>query len=201
MSNQTLSRMALATIENYRSAANQANRAYYLSSKRLIGALKHTLESRVDSRTRKVAPELTSAMQQVRDRVTEFAFKGIDAVSSRTEKAVEFGSDGAAKQVTKLAELAAGVDNAIVANGLQTTARLTLPSAKLALAVSGKVAEAADALASAAGGKVANAAATAKRQAGRAQRRATAVSRKVAKNARTVAATAKKVVRAKRKQA
>jgi hypothetical protein len=191
MSQQSLSSVALATIENYRNAANQAARAYYAGSKRLIGALNNGLEKNVDSRTSKLAPQFTSTMQQVRDRVTEIAFKGIDAVSLRAEKAVDLGSDGAAKQVTKLAEFAAGIENTMVANSLQTTARLSLPSAKLALAVSGKVAEAADALAHAAGSKKAPVAATVKRQA-----------RRAAQGARTAAAKSKKaVVRAKRKLA
>lgn len=200
MNNASLSHLTLATIENYRHAANQAAHAYRVGSHRLIGALNQSLEQNVDPRTIKVAPQLTSQMLQVRARMTEVVGKGIDQLTTRTEKAVEVGSDGAAKQVRKVAAYAAGIDNPTVANGLQTVARLSLPGAKVALAVSSKVAAGAKVLSSRAQGKPVKPAATKAVKA--VVKRASAAKRTVAKTARTAAVAPKKVaVRGKRKLA
>ena len=153
MNHTTLSSVTLATIENYRSAANEAARAYQLGSQRLIHALNSGINEQIYSRTSKVAPQFTESANKVRGRVTQIVLDGIDQITTRTEKAVEVGSDGAAQQVNKVAKLVAGIDNTTVANGLHTVARLSLPGAKVALTVSGKVADGAKALATAAAGK------------------------------------------------
>ena len=153
MNQATLSSVTLATIENYRSAANEAARAYQLGSQRLINALNSGINEQIYSRTSKVAPQFTESANKVRGRVTQIVLDGIDQITTRTEKAVEVGSDGAAHQVNKVAKLVAGIDNTTVANGLHTVARLSLPGAKVAFAVSGKVADGAKALATAAAGK------------------------------------------------
>ncbi|MCK7498985.1 MAG: hypothetical protein MZW92_57055 [Comamonadaceae bacterium] len=62
--------------------------------------------------------------------------RGIDEVADRAVKLVDYGTDTAATQVAKMADMAAGVDNTLLANGLFTAARITLPGAKVALAVS-----------------------------------------------------------------
>ena len=48
MNNQTLNSVTLATIENYRHAANQAARAYQLGTQRLISALNGSLEKNIE---------------------------------------------------------------------------------------------------------------------------------------------------------
>jgi hypothetical protein len=72
---------------------------------------------------------------------------------SNIEKAIDLGADTAVAQLTKVADFAAGIDNAYVAGGLQTAARLTMPGAKVALVVSGKMVDGAQALAQAAAGQ------------------------------------------------
>lgn len=193
MTQTTLRNVTLATIQNYRDAANEAARAYQVGSQRLIDGLNKSIDDNIYSRTSKVVPNLTDAMSQVRGRVTRVVFKGIDQVTQRTEKAVDFGSDGAAKQVIKAAEFVAGIDNAMIANGLQTAARLSLPTAKVGLAVSSKVAEGAKALSGAAAGKGFRPVAEAKVRS--AKRQGTAVSRRAAGAARTTAAASKKMVK------
>ena len=153
MNTPTLSHLTLQTLDNYRTAANQAVVAYRLGSHRLVGVVNATLENSVYPRTAKLAPKATRRMDGVRGNVSDVMVKGIDQVAERTEQAIEMSSTAAAAQVKKAARFAAGIDNNLVASGLQTAARLTMPGAKVALAVSGKVAEGAHALAGAAGAR------------------------------------------------
>lgn len=200
MSIQTLSSVTLATIENYRHAANLAARAYRTGSERLIGAFTDRLERSVDPRAEELAPRLAETMVKVRGRVTEIAFKGIDEAATLTEKAVDFGSDEAVKGVHRIADFAAGVEAPMLANGLQAAARLSLPTAKVALAVSKKVNEGAKTLSSVAKGRksltaVAEEAATSvKRTAKRTQRKATTTARETVASVRKAAAKPRQTV-------
>jgi hypothetical protein len=153
MTTQTLSHLTLQTLDNYRNAANQAVVAYRLGSHRLVNVVNATLENSVYPRTAKLAPKATRRMDGVRGNMSDVVVKGIDQVAERTEQAIEMGSTAAAAQVKKAARFAAGIDNNLVASGLQTAVRLSMPGAKVALAVSGKVAEGASALAGAAGAR------------------------------------------------
>ena len=151
MTSQYLSHVTLETLENYRNAARQGLLAYRSGSRRLIGAVNGALEQRVYPRTAKLAPRATAFMNDLRGNVTQIVIKGVEQSAERAATAIEFGAQTAGTQVNKLAQFAAKVDNPAVANGLQTVARLTMPSAKVALAISGKVAAGALALADAAG--------------------------------------------------
>ena len=153
MTSQTLSRVTLQSLENYRAAATQAVLVYRLGGHRLVRFVNGALKNSVYPRTAKLAPRATDRMNDVRGNVTEIVVKGIDQVAERADKAIAFGSTTAATQVTKVARFAASVDNEIVANGLQAAARLTMPSAKLALVLSSRVAKGANALAGAAGAR------------------------------------------------
>ncbi len=153
MTTPTLSHLTLQTLDNYRTAANQAVVAYRLGSHRLVNVVNATLENSIYPRTAKLAPKTTRRIDGVRGNMSDVVVKGIDQVAERTEQAIEMGSTAAAAQVKKAARFAAGIDNNLVASGLQTAARLTLPGAKVALAVSGKVAEGAHALAGVAGAR------------------------------------------------
>ena len=212
MTTQTLSHLTLQTLDNYRTAANQAVVAYRLGSHRLVNVLNATLENSVYPRTAKLAPKATRRMDGVRGNVSDVVVKGIDQVAERTEQAIESSSTAAAAQVKKAARFAAGIDNGIVAGGLQAAVRLTMPGAKVALAVSGKVAEGASALAGAAGARPVRKAvrkpvrkattkltAKAKRQAApvvrRAKKAVEVTTKRVARVAKAVAAPAKAPVR------
>jgi|APDOM4702015118_1054815.scaffolds.fasta_scaffold171619_1 hypothetical protein len=198
MSAQYLSHVTLETLENYRNAATQGVLAYRSGGQRLVGAVNGALERRVYPRTAKLAPRATEYMNDVRGNVTQIAIKGLDQSARRAEKAIELGAKAAGTQVNKLARLAARVDNPVVADGLQTVARLTMPGAKVALAISGKVAAGATALADAAGARplrrAARKAAVAPRRV--AQRAAQAAKAPMAKARRSGAAAKKAVKRA-----
>lgn len=208
MTVQTLSSVTLETIENYRNAAMFAVDAYRAGSLRLIGAVNSGIDS-VYTRTGKVAPQLTKTVAQLRGDLSDVIVKGVDEVASRSDKVIDASSEAAVVGVAKVARFAAGIDNAIVVNGLETAARLSMPGAQVARTVSAKVAESADALARAAGGKGAarQAAASAKKAATKAQRKVVgkaksaqaAASRKPAAPRKAVAATKAKAARATRK--
>ena len=153
MTTQTLSRVTLQSIENYRTAASQAVVAYRLGSHRLVGVVNGALKNSVYPRTAKLAPRTTDRIDDLRGNVSDVIVKGIDLVADGAERAIELGSNTATSQLGKVAELAAAVETPLLASGLQTAARLSLPGAKVALVVSGKVAEGATALADAAGAR------------------------------------------------
>ncbi|HET9977361.1 MAG TPA: hypothetical protein VFQ20_08005 [Burkholderiaceae bacterium] len=153
-----LSHLTLETLENYRNAATQGVQACRAGSRRLIGAVNGALEQRVYPRTAKLAPRATELMNDMRSNVSQIVIKGVEQSAARATTAIDFGANTAGTQVNKLAQFAAKVDNEVVANGLQTVARLTMPGAKVALAISGKVAAGAVALADAAGARPARSA-------------------------------------------
>ncbi len=148
---QTLSLVALDTLKNVRAASRQAVVAYRLSSRKLVSAINRALIARVYPLTAKLAPAATERVNGLRGSVSGFVEKSIDQVADRAGQAIDFGSTTAASQVTRAAELAAAIRNGTVAGGVQAAAGLYLPGAKAALALSGKVAQGANALADAAG--------------------------------------------------
>lgn len=208
MTTPTLGRLTLQTLRNYTTAAQRTVVATRLGGHRLVGAVDGALKTRVYARTAKVLPQTTGRLDEMRDGVTGFVTKGIDRLAHRTEKAIEATAAVAAEQVTRAARLVSTVENPIVANGLQSAARLTMPGAQLALVWSSKVAEGAEALAQAAGARpvrraVRQAAAGTKRQAApvarRAQRATKAASTRVRRGAATAVEAAKtSTARAKR---
>jgi len=205
MTTQTLSRVTLQSLENYRTAATQAVIAYRLGGRRLVGMVNGALKNSVYPRTAQLAQRATDRMNEVRGNVAEIVVHGIDQVAERAEKAIALGSTTAAAQVTKVAAFAASIDNELVATGLQAAARLTMPGAKAALVLSSRVANSANALAGAAGARplrkaVRKAAAGAQRKAAPVARRSQATlktaSKRIAKAARAPVAKARSVARA-----
>jgi hypothetical protein len=147
---QHLSHLTLETLENCRNAATQGVRAYRSGGHRLVGAVNGALERSVYPRTARLAPRATAFMNGVRGNVSQIVIKGLEQTAARAATAIEFGAHSAGSQVHKLARFASTVHNPAVANGLQTVARLTMPGARVALAISDKVAAGATALADAA---------------------------------------------------
>ncbi len=153
MNTQTLNGVTLKTLDNSRSAATQAMAAYRLGGRKLVSAVNSVLANRVYPRTAGVAPQITVRMNEARESISNIVVKGIDGFADRTVKAIESGSSAAAAQLKKVSGLATGVQNPAVANGLQTAARLTMPGANVALALSSRVVQGANALADAAGAR------------------------------------------------
>ena len=187
MTTQTLSHLTLQSLDNYRTAATQTVAAYRVGSHRLVSAVNGALKDTVYPRTAKLSLRATNRMNAVRGNVSDIVVKGIDQAAARADQVIALGASTAAAQVTKAVELAAGVSNETVANGLQAAVKLTLPGAKIALVLSSRVAEGAQALAKAAG---------ARPMAKAADAATTVVKRKLAPVARKAKATVKAVVKA-----
>lgn len=153
MNTQSFSHVTLQSLENYHTAASQAVVAYRVGSHRLLDAVNGALKNRLYPRTAKLAPRATDRMDEVRGSVSQIMVKGIDQMADQAEKAIKLSSTTAAAQLNKAADFASGIDNPVLANGLQAAARVSLPGAKLALAVSSRVADGAQALADAAGAR------------------------------------------------
>ncbi|BAL96865.1 hypothetical protein [Rubrivivax gelatinosus] len=151
MSTQDLASVTLKTIENYRTAAEKTVAAYRFGGHRLVGLVDVAIEKGVYARTARFAPRTTDKMNALRGTVAGTVDKSIDEVADRAAKLVDLGGDTAAAQITKMADLAAGVDNTMLANGLHTAAKVTLPGAMIALKLSTTVVRGAERLVDAAG--------------------------------------------------
>jgi hypothetical protein len=151
MNTQSLSRITMETMANYRTAAAQVVAASGAGSRRLVSAVDGALQNQVLPRTVKLAPVAGERLDGLRGNVNRIVVQGIDMAVERSEQAIAFSSDFAVAQVTRLTDLVADVDNKMLAGGLETAARFTLPAAQLALVVSGKLAEGATQLADVAG--------------------------------------------------
>ncbi len=201
MTQPSLKRVTLQTLENYRVAAHQAVVAYRRGGHRLVGAVGSTVDAVVVPRAARVAPVAAVRLKSVRGQVTRTLDAGIDQIADGSERVIARGNKLAVAQVGRVAELAAGVDNALVANGLQSVARATLPGAQVALSLSTKVAEGATALAGAVGGRATPAPRAAKAAPATRARKAAAKAPKAAAKAVKTAArktsrTATKAVKA-----
>lgn len=186
----TLRAVTLQTVANYTQAAERAVRAYRVGGQRLIAAMQRG----VDRAAERGPERLAQALRRAGGNVGDLATKGLDAVSSGTERVIEAGSTGLSQQVSRVADLVQGVDNPTVASGLQAVSRASLPGAQVALALSAQVAAVAhklpgtplDALKT----KVAKAASVSRAAA---RRRASAAAESVAEQAAAVVKKAKQV--------
>lgn len=151
MNTPTLSRVTLETMANYRTAATQVVAASGAGSRRLVKAVNGTMLQPVVERTSAVAPAAGERLDAARDTASRLALQGIGQAVALSEQVIVRGSEFATAQVERWAGAAAGLDNRYVAQGLKTAARLSMPAAQLALALSGKVAEGATQLADVAG--------------------------------------------------
>ena len=156
MTQTSLRAVTLKTVANYHHAAERAVAAYRLGGHRLIVAMRQGVDSAARRSAQRFAPRMVAVIQHVGQRVGSLAAKGLDAVSSRSSRVLELGSDGVRSQVERVAErvakLAGGVDYPVVANGLQAAVRFSLPGAQVALALSERVAAGAARLETAAAG-------------------------------------------------
>ncbi len=145
----TLRTITLETVANYRQAAEHAVGAYRASGHRLLAMVNRNL----DRGTNRIVPQLTEALRQTSAKVSEAAAKGIDTVSTQTERAIELGATRVNARIDRVADLVQGIENRYVATGLEKVARISLTGAQAALTVSEKLAAGADKLADVVGGK------------------------------------------------
>ena len=109
--------------------------AYRVGGHRLIAAMQRG----VDLAAQNGPARLATALRRAGGNVGGLAGKGLDSVSSRTERAIEISSTGMSRQLRRVADLAEGVDIPVLSTGLQAAARISLPGAQAALALSERV--------------------------------------------------------------
>lgn len=146
MSQATLKTVTLETLATAVKAAEQAVDAYRAGGRRLVATLDERVAQRTAARAERYAPKLAAALRRSSTRANTWALKRIDAVGQRTDALITAGSAQVAAQVRRLARVADGVQNPMVAKGLDAAARATLPGAKAALALTERVAAAAEKL-------------------------------------------------------
>ena len=188
----SLRTVTLKTVANYRHAAERTLRACRSGSQRLIAVVRDGVDQAAQRGAEPYVPALAAAVRRAGDNLGQLAHQGLDAVSERTSRAIAVSADGVTTQVKRVAELYSGVDNKVVATGLQAAVRVSLPGAQVALALSERVAAGADKLAAAAAGaKAGRAAKTARKRVRTAKAEATDVVADVKVQARKVAARPK----------
>lgn len=153
MTQTNLRSVALKTVANYRQAAEHAVGAYRVGGHRLLSVITRRLNQAAARSAGRFAPRLAAALQRANSNVGSVAGKGLDMVSTGTERVIELSSAGVTAQVSRVAKLAGGVENSMVANGLDAVARISLPSAQMALTLSQKIADGADKLETVAAGQ------------------------------------------------
>ena len=135
MNTSSLRAVTLQTVANYAQAAERAVVAYRVGGHRLIAAMQRG----VDLAAQTGPARLATALRRAGGNVSGLAGKGLDSVSSRTERAIEIGSTGMSRQLRRVADLAEGVDIPVLSTSLQAAARISLPGALAALALSERV--------------------------------------------------------------
>ena len=194
MNTPTLRRLTMQTMANYRSAASQVVAASGAGSRRVVRAVDGTLQRQVMAPATKLVPKAGERMDEMRDNVTRMVERGITQVEKAAEATIERSSDFAMAQAERLADMADGVSLPLVADGLQTAARLTIPAAQLSLGMSEKLVQGAAALADAAGARPVRKAV--RKAAGKAARAVKAPVKPAARRAPKAAAPAPKAVKA-----
>jgi hypothetical protein len=168
----SLRTVTLKTVANYRHAAERTLGASRRTGERLIAVMRDGVERAARVGAEPYAPALAAALCRAGDNLGNLADQGLAAVSERTSRVIAAGADGVVTQVERVADLVDGVDNKVVATGLQAAVRVSMPGAHVALAVSERVASGADKLADVAGASTATGRAA--RAAGKRVRRAKA---------------------------
>jgi len=140
----SLRAVTLQTVANYRHAAERTLRAYRSGGQRLIAVVRGGVDQAAQRGAEPYVPALAAALRRAGDNLGSMAHQSLDAVSERTSRAITIGADGVSSQVRRVADLAEGVDNKVVASGLQAAVRVSLPGAKVALALSERVASGAE---------------------------------------------------------
>lgn len=158
MTRQTLRAVTLETVATASKAAERTVGAYRAGGHRLVSVIQQRVTAPAADRTQPYAPRLAAALRRTGTQAGSLADKGIDAVSDRTEQVIGATAAGVAAQVRRVAQLAEGVDNRVLASGLDAAARVALPGAQAALALTERLADGAEKLSKAAGVKTGRAA-------------------------------------------
>ena len=147
MTQASLRSLTLQTLSNVGRAAELSVGTYRDGGHRLIALVQRGIGQTAGRGARRLSPRLAAVLRRISglgDQVGGVAVKGLDAVSAGYERAISFGQSGLTTQVKRIAALADGIDNRVVNAGLRTAVRLSLPGARVAVAISERVAAGAE---------------------------------------------------------
>ena len=139
MTTTTLRAVTQQTVANCAQAAERALGAYQAGGHRLIRSLQSGVDMAARQGADRLAPRLAAAVRRASGRVGSLAAKGLDALSQGTGRAIAASHSGVTSQVNRIADLAAraeGADNRLLSGGARSAARIGLPGAQAALALS-----------------------------------------------------------------
>ena len=142
MTPTTLRAVTLKTVANYTHVAERTLAAYRVGGQRLIAVVQRGLDN---AAARSPAP-LAGLLRSASGRAGSVAGQGLTAVSQRAGQVIDLSSSGINRQLGRAAGWIEGVENTTVQNSLQAVARISLPGAQVALALSERVAAGADKL-------------------------------------------------------
>ena len=142
MTPTTLRAVTLKTVANYTHVAERTLAAYRVGGQRLIAVVQRGLDT---AAARSPAP-LAGLLRSASGRAGSVAGQGLKAVSQRAGQVIDLSSSGINRQLGRAAGWIEGVENTTVQNSLQAVARISLPGAQVALALSERVAAGADKL-------------------------------------------------------
>ena len=142
MTPTTLRAVTLKTVANYTHVAERTLAAYRVGGQRLIAVVQRGLDT---AAARSPAP-LAGLLRSASGRAGSVAGQGLTAVSQRAGQVIDLSSSGINRQLGRAAGWIEGVENTTVQNSLQAVARISLPGAQVALALSERVAAGADKL-------------------------------------------------------
>ena len=100
MTQTNLRSVALKTVANYRQAAEHAVGAYRVGGHRLLSVITRRLNQAAARSAGRFAPRLAAALQRANSNVGSVAGKGLDMVSTGTERVIELSSAGVTAQVS-----------------------------------------------------------------------------------------------------
>jgi hypothetical protein len=189
MTAQALSAVTLETLENMRLAAMTTARATIAGGRRLAGAFESAYGQYVLPSAVRLAPAVGTRMEQWQLSVQGLVNKGLDNAELGSDRMAEAGRAALVRQIERATELASGIGNPLVANTIDTAARMSLPAAKVGLQVSGRAVRGAQKLLAAIGGDTAKA--TVRRSVRRARAQVTEAAEAVKTAPRRAAARAR----------
>lgn len=142
MTPTTLRAVTLKTVANYAHVAKRTLAAYRVGGQRLIAVVQRGL----DTAAARSPASLAGLLRSASGRAGSVAGQGLTAVSQRAGQVIDLSSNGINRQLGRAAGWIEGVENTTVVNSLQAVARISMPGAQAALALSERVAAGADKL-------------------------------------------------------
>ena len=140
MKSESLSSVVQNVIEDDRLVGKNLVEAYRVGGTFACG----TLDKRVQAALVRV-PLLNDAVKtyvsNASKRLTQLVGKSVAAISDGADSVIDRVSDGATGALTQVASRAEGVDNKYAVQYVQLVSKLSMPGAKLAQNVSGRMAE------------------------------------------------------------